>query len=106
MAPPGGSRRPPPALAEEEEEGAGAGEAPELDRQAWQAALASYEAFRARLRGDLEAASQQRRALVGEQREYEELAANIQMLQRVSGHVGRCCDEEAALPWGACGRGW
>ncbi len=60
----------------------------EQERQASAAALAHYGAFRQRLQQDLAAATAARDQLREEQRSYEELAANIDMLQRVGAAAG------------------
>lgn len=55
----------------------------EQERQALQAALAHYDAFCQRLQEDLAVATAAREKLQEEQQSYEQLAANIDMLQRV-----------------------
>lgn len=54
----------------------------EQERQALQAALAHYDAFCQRLQEDLAVATAAREKLQEEQQSYEQLAANIDMLQR------------------------
>ncbi|PRW45056.1 UXT-like protein [Chlorella sorokiniana] len=68
----------------------------EQDRQASEAALAHYGAFRQRLQGDLAVATAARDQLRQEQQSYEELEANIDMLQRE-----RMGELRALMPLGA-----
>ena len=63
-------------------------EAEEEERQASVEALAHYSAFRQRLQSDLAVATAAREQLREEQRSYEELVGNIDMLQRVGAKHG------------------
>lgn len=90
-----GVRRSAAAAAQEAEEA-------EREQRASAAALADYAAFRQRLLADLEAATAARERLRQEQRQYEELAANIDVLQRVGGLVWMAGGRPG---WGTAGTG-